>query len=194
MRRTCLALVCLLTISVSPLAPRVTAADGDLLRLRSEQATGQRLIRDGLSKSATFRALADRLQHSDVIVYVRVRMDMPAQTGGSLKFLARSATDRFVLVSLNITHSWPTLIALLGHELQHAVEVADAPGVTSDDGLRALYRDIGVPVGRDAYDSKAAQIAGQVVRAEITHRPIETRVARHTPTSEDVLLEGGDIN
>jgi hypothetical protein len=178
---------------VTIVGQRTLTAERDLQRVRPEEAAAGRLIREGLSKSPTFRALVDRLQHSDVIVYVRLRMDMPDRTGGSLKFLAKSASDRFVLVSINRNQSWPMLIALLGHELQHAVEVADAPGVTGEDTLQTLYRTIGVRMGRDAYDSEAAQRTGWIVRAELMHRSTETRLARHAPAGEDLLLQGHSI-
>jgi hypothetical protein len=157
-----------------------------------------RLLEEGFSRSSTFRHLVDRIRRSDVIVYVQTRPNMPQQAGGSLRFLGRSATDRFVLVSINTYHSWPMKIALLGHELQHVTEVADATDVTSAEGLRALYRRIGVRVRTDAYDSHAAQVAGQLVRDELSAEAHGGVLARHGGShearpSDDMLLAGESI-
>lgn len=146
--------------------------------VRTIQPEGEQLLTRGLASSPTFRRLVDRLEHSDVIVYIDLRSDMPQLLGGSLQFLARSATNRFVRIRINRANSrlWQT--ALLGHELQHAVEVADSSDVESTEGLRALYRRIGVRMGQDAFDSLAAQHAGFAVRAELSGARGDLRFAR----------------
>jgi len=164
-----------------------------MTRLRPMQALGQQLVTDGFERSPTFRRLVSRLQRSDVIVYVNVRLDMRPSLGGSLKFVGTSATDRFLLVSLNAQNSRPMLVALLGHELQHAVEVAEAPDVASASTLSNLYRRIGVHVATDSWDSRAAQDAGRLVRAEFLGSAGETRMARHVASREDALMQGGSI-
>jgi hypothetical protein len=164
-----------------------------MTRLRPTQAFASRVVEDGLRKSPTFRRLVSRLQRSDVIVYVAVKPDMRPSLGGSLRYLGNSATDRFVFVSLNGQNSRHMLVALLGHELQHAVEVADAPDVRDEAALSDLYRRIGVRRGMDAWDSVAAQQVGQVVRSEVLQQPVESRLAHHTPSREDLLLDGGSI-
>jgi hypothetical protein len=99
---------------------------------------------------------------------VELRPDMQEGVGGSLRFLARSATHRFLRIQLSLSDSTLWRVALLGHELQHAIEVANAPGVDSSESLRALYRRIGVATGPDSYDSVAARQAGYVVRDELS--------------------------
>jgi hypothetical protein len=135
--------------------------------VRPLQPDAETVIADGMARSATFRRLVNQLERSDVIVYVDLRPDMRASIGGSLRFLARSATHRFLRVQLNRADSAMWRTALLGHELQHALEVADDPGVASADGLRALYRRIGVSMGPDTYDSIAAREMGFTVRREL---------------------------
>lgn len=162
-------------------------------RVRPTHSLASRLIEDGTTRSPTFRRLVSRLQRSDVIVYVSVRLDMRPSLGGSLRFLGNSTTDRFVLVTLNGQNSRQMLVALLGHELQHAVEVADAPDVRNESALADLYRRIGVRRAIESWDSLAAQQVGQTVRAEIMQRPAEDRLARHASSHDDLLLEGGSI-
>jgi hypothetical protein len=190
-RLVSLALACALAATATHAAGGVPP--DPIARLRPTHVLGERVLADGIARSATFRRLVSRLERSDVIVYITVRLDMKPSLGGALRVLGRSATDRFVHISLNGQHSTPMLVALLGHELQHAVEVADAPDVTNDRSLTSLYRRIGVHVANDAWDSRAAQQAGQVVRAEFLDRPYDTRLARREASDDDVLLEGGSI-
>jgi hypothetical protein len=147
-------------------------------RIRPLQKDGARLLAIGIERSPTFRRLVDRLERSDVIVYVDLRPDMPPYRGGSLRFLARSATDRFLKIHLNRTFNGRTLVALLGHELQHAVEVADAWGVDSAADLRDLYRRLGETTGKDQFDTVAARQVGYVVRRELSSKTSSQRLAR----------------
>ena len=167
-----------LTIALVGLAASATAASdtapvNSTAHVRAMQKEGDALLTVGMGSSPTFRRLVNRLERSDVIVYVDIRPDMPAYLGGSLRFITRSATTRFLRVQLNRSLSEPTLVALLGHELQHAVEVAGAPDITTADGLRRLYRRVGVRTGPDTYDSVAARETGYTVRDELSHAGAE---------------------
>lgn len=142
-------------------------------QLRGSQPTSRRLIADGLTRSATIRRLAQRIEASDVIVYVDVRRDMPSHLVGSMRFVARTATHRVVRISLNQDYRWPTLLAYLGHELQHACELAGARGVDSAERMRAHYRLFGVRVDRDAYESREAQEVTRRVEAELRGKSSE---------------------
>jgi hypothetical protein len=135
--------------------------------VRAMQKDAEKLIAQGMAQSPTFRRLVNRIERSDVIVYVDLRPDMRDSIGGSLRFLAKSATHRFLRVQVNRADAPVWQVALLGHELQHAVEVVEAEEVASGDDLRSLYRRIGVRTGIDAYDSMAAREAGYTVRDEI---------------------------
>lgn len=198
MRHVCVALACLLsaTTPASTSDAHADPAAGAALqvpRLRPVQSIGRQLIDDGLAQSPTFRSLVTQLSHSDLIVYIEVRPDMPWQVGGSLRFVAVTPEARYVRVTINGQNSWPMMVALLGHELQHAVEVAAASEVRSARDLRMLYTRIGTKVRTDTYDSTAAQVAGRAVRAELSDYRAEVRMARRTAADEDGLLNGGSI-
>ena len=79
-------------------------------------------------------------------------------------------------------HRQPRLLgdeqaSALGHELQHAVEVAREPWVVDQASFEGLYRHIGQPSAVESrvpcYETAAAKRAGERVLAEI-------REARHT--------------
>jgi hypothetical protein len=160
----------------------------ETVSLRPTEPIARKLVSEGLRRSPTIRRLADRLQRSDVIVYVDVRSDMPSHTVGSLRFVTPSASHRFLRISFNRQYDRTTLIALLGHELQHANEVADAKEVRSAEELRRFYQRVGIRVGRDAYDSVEAQMTGRLVRTEL--RGGTTAVADGRRVSLDGILLG----
>jgi hypothetical protein len=65
-------------------------------------------------------------------------------------------------------------IAALGHELQHAVEIADAATAVDQRSLQALYASIGFALesNRRRYETSAAQAAGNRVRRELSARTL----------------------
>jgi hypothetical protein len=165
--RAALAIISTVLVAASIQAKGPVVAANPLAHVRALQKDADEVIAEGMEGSATFRRLVNRLERSSVIVYVDLRPDMRDSIGGSLRFLGKSATHRFLRVQINRADSKIWRVALLGHELQHAVEVADAEDVTSAEDLRELYRRIGVRMGADAYDSIAAREAGLTVRDEI---------------------------
>ncbi len=164
-------------------------------RVRPMQKHVESIVAAGMARSATFRTLVRRLEASDVIVYIETRRDLREGVGASMKYITSSASDRFVRIQLNASYNTNTLVALLGHELQHAVEVADNPDVQSPEDLRAFYRRHGVRTGPDAFDSTAARETGYLVRAEILRKPgDDLRMALRAPAGKDAkLLDGSSI-
>jgi hypothetical protein len=191
----CATIVLGVTLAASTAAadpPRRFESDNPHRHVRPTGALGRELIETGMARSATFRRLVHRIEASDVIVYVQLEPGLPTGIGGLLEFMGVGGDVRFLRITLGRQLHRPILVALLGHELQHAVEVADAPGVRSATQLEALYRSIGHPVGSHRYDSVAARSAGQTVRDELTGRGVNARVARQTG-HDDALLDGGSI-
>lgn len=162
-------------------------------RVRPMQKQVEILLATGMDRSATFRRLVHRIEASDVIVYIETRRGLREGVGASMRYVSNSATDRFVRIQLNADYGPHTLVALLGHELQHVVEVADHPEVRSAEDLRTFYRRAGVRTGPDAFDSEAARAAGYQVRAEIVRKPGDLRVARGGTADELRLLESGSV-
>jgi hypothetical protein len=190
--RLAIALVMALGLVPSTHADSLVAANPHA-RVRPMQKQVEAVLATGMERSATFRRLVQRIEASDVIVYVEARRGLREGVGAVMRFVTRSATDRFVRIQLNADYSPHMLVALLGHELQHVVEVADHPDVQSPDDLRAFYRRTGVRTGPDAFDSEAARDAGYQVRAEIVQKPGDLRLARTGAAEELQLLEGGSV-
>jgi len=141
--------------------------DGARRQIRTTDARLRMLLHVGLRTSPTLRALVERLQASDVVVYLRCDGDMP--TDGRLTFVSSAGGYRYVVVRM-ARLSDARQIAIMAHELRHAVEIADAPDIVDGPSLVRAYQRIGYvnkssPLPGIAFDSKAAIQAGiQVLR------------------------------
>src|SRR5262245_2800241 len=97
--------------------------------IRSSQPELLEAIDDGARVSQTFRRPLDRLDASDLVVYVGYRSRLGAHLAGQTTFLTATAGVRYLRISIDPAVPGFQRIALLGHELQHAVEIAGAPEV-----------------------------------------------------------------
>jgi hypothetical protein len=152
-----------------PYAPLTEAAvlEAPTRHVRTSDESVRRLLRRGFRDSSTFAALVRRLQRSDVIVYIEDVPHLPGSLDGRMMMLPRANGCRYVRVQLALRGAPEDAIAVLGHELQHAVEVAEAIDVVDASGLEKLYRRIGVRSGPQIYDTIAAQELGRLVRREL---------------------------
>ena len=151
-------------------APLTASAvlESPLRHVRTEARTIRSLLRTGFELSPTFAALLGRLEHSDVIVSIEERPRLPDALEGRLLLQAPAHGFRYLRIQITLRGSPNESVAILGHELRHAVEVAEASTVVDDQGLAALYRRIGVAHGRSVFDTREAQEIGRRVLRELT--------------------------
>jgi hypothetical protein len=162
----------LLTVTVgSPsAAPSKTFAllESPTRHVRTTDRGVQRLLADGISRSPTFSALMSHLNATDVIVYIEPVQTLPKTLAGRLLLMPMAGQQRYLRIQIAIMNPSTDTIALIAHELRHAVEVADAPDVRNETALVKLYERIGRPSGiQHCYETDAAQTAGQIVRKEL---------------------------
>ena len=142
-------------------------------RVRSTNATILELLKEGAERSATFRSLIDAIDHSTGIVYVEFGYCAFGHLNGCLlPFIAASHGDRYlrILVTPDKTRrSHDQLLALVAHELQHAIEVIAHPEVVDAATMEAMFRRIGTPAtgGMTGYETSAARAAGDAVLTEL---------------------------
>ena len=149
-------------------------------RIRVGDARAATLLQSGIARSATLRALVERVETSSVVVYLGMRPNMGNEQAGGLTFVGDGGAFRYLRISLNPALSADLLIATLAHELQHVVEVIDNPSVKDETSLIALYRRIGTPsriLRGSGWETEAAQVVGAGVRRELADNSVTT-VAR----------------
>lgn len=183
-------MVCLLTLALAsfagstpaataPCCPRIADAPhhatavallaADTRRIRAMGRRMDRLLADGVRRSTTFADLVTAIHATDVIVYVEPMFDFPPEMAGRLLLQAVTTTGRYLRVQVRATLPGDQTIAVIAHELRHALEVAGDASVVDEPGLIALYRRIGhVNPRTRGYDTDAATLAGLVVRDELS--------------------------
>jgi hypothetical protein len=132
------------------------------------------LLEDGMKRSVTFKGLVDRLSKSDVILYVRP--DVTAKNNAMrLTFLAAKGGYRYLVIRVGAGRSKDQQLATLGHEMQHAVTIADASSVVDSASLRREFERVGKltqpSVGDDFFfESPIAEDVRRRILAEINQR------------------------
>ena len=137
--------------------------------VRAPDRSVQQLLARGMARSPTFVALMRALDRTDVIVYVELSAKLPMNVAGRLLFAtAGSGGHRYLRIQIARDSSTNAQVAAIAHELQHAIEVAQAPDVRDEAGLARLYGRIGTRGAlADSYDTEAAQLTGRRVLFEI---------------------------
>jgi len=148
------------------------AVTGPPPRVRSTDATILELFREGAERSATFRGLIDAIADSAGIVYVEFGYCAFGHVNGCLlPFIASTHGDRYLRILVTPDknrRSHDQLLALIAHELQHALEVIADVEVVDVATMEAMYRRIGTPLrGMTGYETAAARVAGDTVLSEL---------------------------
>jgi len=121
--------------------------------IRVEDERLARLLDYGRRRSVLLQALIDRLESSDVVVYMRCDRQLRLGLSGRLSYVGTAANLRYVMVRVGYVGDRMRQIVLVGHELRHAVEVAETPEIVDSRSLQAAYERIG-------YVNRAASLAG----------------------------------
>jgi hypothetical protein len=154
-----------LALTVAPAAAERNARDR---HLRSAEPELVDLIAVGVRTSPTLRRLVDRVEASDVVVYVTFDRS-PSPHAGHIALMSTVPGRRYLRISLDRRYLGCQRLALLGHELQHAVEIADAPWVIDHESVASLYKSIGFRSDNghtDCYDSRLAIETGRQIQRE----------------------------
>lgn len=142
-----------------------------------------------LRRSPELRSLVARLESSDVIVYV-VGGNCRPRAAACLMLTAANTDARYVRVQIPPEPSPQQRLALLGHELRHAVEVAAHPEVVTSEGMAQLYQSIGFAAcwpERRCYDTLAARESGYTVLDDLRSAAVADRAAaKHGSPSSPV--------
>jgi hypothetical protein len=128
----------------------------------------QEILERGVDRAPTMAYLLAALEPSDVIVQIVPSSSMPLSTPARLLLVPNPKAFRFLRIEIRMEGTDDDLVAVLGHELRHALEIAQAPDVRDARTLIALYRRIGHRDGGDRqFDSQAAHDTAQQIRREL---------------------------
>jgi hypothetical protein len=150
------------------LGGRIAAQTPPLNHVRSSNQSLADLINRAERGSSTFNGLLSIIQMSDGIVYVE-----PGTCGHGVRaclkvWMQASGSNRFLRIEIAPSHSQDDLdiMAAIGHELQHAIEVLDDPAVK--DGVtmfNVLKRT--APTDGNRFETTRAVNVGNAVYDEL---------------------------
>ncbi len=154
-------------VVVGSIVAPATAADGARLpRVRSDIPSTAAAIREATERSAIFRRLTETLDGTDGLVYVE-RGQCGHGVQACLALSVKVAGPHRVLRILVCPRKTKCeLVASIGHELQHAVEVLSDPAITTNPAIFFFFHRRGsFEEGR--FQTSAAIQAGLDVKADM---------------------------
>ena len=153
-------------------APHLRTTDNDL----------RAVLADGIATSPTLHALVKFLEQSDVVVYLERATRPLFGVAGRLTFVSAQGGRRYVVVHLACVGSRVQQLAILAHELQHAVEIAADQSIVDEPSMMRAYARIGYVnrwvTSAVAFDTKAAREIEERVRREVSRRTDHKQLAR----------------
>jgi hypothetical protein len=119
-----------------------------------------------IERSALVRSLVAEIESSNVVVHIQFSWEVRAGIGGTTRFVASRGGYRYVRIVLSNRLKGSDRVAILGHELAHAAEIARSD-VTDRDGLRRLMKATGYQVAELFFETPSAQQAERTIRKEL---------------------------
>jgi len=159
-------LFAVLTIAcgLSSAAPTLGGAAVPVPHVRPLDAGARDDIRNGLLQSPTLAQLNRELAASHVVVYLRWNAFLA--TRGRLVYVAHANGTTYLLAEIASRQTATARIAVIAHELEHAVEADRAPSLTSDADFTRWFRCVGYETHPGAADTDAARDVERRVLAE----------------------------
>jgi hypothetical protein len=163
-------------VIVCTAAPQASGSTADATRVRSTDAGILALVREGTERSATFSTLVDTIGRSNGIVYIEFGYCAFGHLNGCLlSYIAPAHGDRYLRIIVTPDknrRSHDQLLALIAHELRHALEVIEHAEIVDVATMEGLYRRIGTPEtgGLTGYETSAARAAGDATLSELLAR------------------------
>lgn len=157
------ALISGMTFGIRAESDRDTAASP---RVRSSVPRIVALLSEASMRSRTFRGLISSIEQTDGIVYVeqgrcrhgvRACLSMSITSGGGFRILR---------VLVDVAADVFSLMATIGHELRHALEILTDPTVRTAEQAYMFYTREAA-TSRDVFETRAAIQAGLAVEREL---------------------------
>jgi hypothetical protein len=158
----------LLALSVAGPPARSAQSPTPAPHVRPLTKSAAALLADATARSPIVKGLVEDLEQTNVVVYLVDSMDGPREVTACLTFVSFAAGTRYLMFRVDrwVSAPWDR-IAQLAHELQHAMEIAEAPEVQDAASMARLYKHIGWECGKRSFESAQARITGNLVRDQL---------------------------
>jgi hypothetical protein len=148
------------------LAQLDTDTDNAKPRVRSSHPYIRAMIAEASQRSATFRGLVEAIEKTDGIIYVEQGECSHRVTACLTMSIAATPGFRFLRVLVDARQLDWDVMASIGHELRHALEVLSESGIRSTEAIFLYYYREGMTMG-ETFETSAAIRAGNTVRNEV---------------------------
>jgi hypothetical protein len=135
-----------------------------LERVRPMTAAAREVLAEATRRSPTIAQMLKIVEQSDAIVYID--LDLNLRSEGATTLIGVNDQCRFIRVAIDMRLATQRRIEMLGHELQHAVEIIEH-GVRDADSMRTLFAKIGWLLGDSSFESKGALGTERNVRRDL---------------------------
>ena len=142
------------------------AEDAAAMHVRSESPVIAAAIQEAIERSPSFRALIATINASDTYVFVSAG-DCGHGVRACFVKVAGAGPHRYMFVRVDPRKRDCDLMASIGHELRHTIEVIEDPSIRSDPAKDLFYLRTAWHGTPRAYETVAAMDAGNAVRSEI---------------------------
>ena len=140
-------------------------------RVRSMSNDVADLVHRATVRSPTVAAMLKAIEASDVILQIDFRLD-PVLPRAVTTFVGVSGAARYVRTVINPRLPMRLRMELLGHELQHVIEIASNPSIRDQSTMRAAFSALGWTEGPNGpYETSAALLVERQVRSELKSSP-----------------------
>jgi hypothetical protein len=143
-------------------------------RVRGVSARVVAIVNDAAAQSETFRGLVDQINHTDGMVYIAEGDCGSGVRACLLLTMTIMGPHRLLRISVDRRAADRDLMASIGHELQHALEVLSYSSVRSSSEMILLYKRICDLCG-GSFETNAAVRAGYAVRDELIESAARAR-------------------
>lgn len=143
--------------------PAVVSA-GDLLTPRPLDSIAAETLNRALASSEIVRSLVSTLESSDVIVHILSSRQLPSGIAGVTRLVASRGGYRYVRITIATDLPPAAGTAILGHELQHACELAQSHAHDAAT-VRDVFTHAGYRWG-DYFETAAAIRVEKMIRME----------------------------
>jgi hypothetical protein len=133
--------------------------------VRPQGVRSDEVLTDAVKRSPTIARLVRTIERSPLIVFIELAYDR--EDLGRTTILAANEFARLLHVQLNGKLSTDRLVEVLGHELQHAMEILASPEIRDDASLGRVYTRLGFEIDRGHFETDAAQQTELQVHTEL---------------------------
>ena len=158
----------LLIASLMIMPPPAASSAVTAMKVRPLSNISRSIVNEAVRRSPTVKRLLAELQQRDVLVFFDINAT-PSNDLGTTSVMSTAGGFRMVRVLISANLDPRRRIEVLGHELQHVLEIASEQSVVDQVSLRGLYSRIGYQVGASSFETDEARQIELQVRRELAN-------------------------